>query len=118
MLFERFPVPLFQEVPQIPVELFYAEILPLLHFVEETFLEDAHSILNRTLVFRFVDLYRQDDCLVVLSPFGIIIIQYRSDPVLICGNGLLTVVSDYQHRNSAKIIQNVVVHIDPLWLLR
>lgn len=117
LLCHSHPVQLFKKTPQILIKLINTEILMLLHLMEKAFFEDAYSVFYRALEFWFADFRWQDDCLIMLSPFGVILIQLRSDPVLICDSGLLAIIADHKCRYSLKVIQSMVVHINPLGLL-
>lgn len=103
--------------PEVPVKLLKAEIGHLFHVVEEPLLQYSDGVLNRALVFRFPHLGRQDDGVVVLSPFGVVLVQFRRDPVLVGNNGLFAVIADNQRRNTSKILQRAVVDLDPLRFL-
>ena len=86
--------------------------------MEEALLENAYCVFYRTLEFRLTDLRRKNNSAIVISPVSIILVQFRLDPVLINDNSLFTVVTDYLSRNSTKVIQCVIVDLDPLWFLR
>ena len=104
-------------LPKIPVELLQTEIVHLLHVVEKAFLQNPNGILNGTLVFGLLHLGRKDNGVVVLSPLGIGRVQIRRNPVLVGNDGLLTVVAYDQRRDTAKILESIVVDRNPLRLL-
>lgn len=92
--------------PEVAVELLQAEIVHFLHVMEETLLQDTNSVLDGALVFRLLYLGRQDNGVVVFSPFCVIPVQFRRNPVSVCNNGLLAVVADderwYAPRNTEE----------------
>ena len=53
----------------------------------------------------------------MLGPLGIVLVQFRRDPVLVSDDGLLAVVADDKRRNAAEIPERIVVNGDPLRLL-
>ena len=85
--------------------------------MEKALFKDAYGVFYRTLVFWLTNLCRQDNRLVMFRPFSIILIQLRCDPILVCYDRLLAVISDYKRGNSAKVVQGMVIYIDPLGFL-
>ena len=55
--------------------------------------------------------------MVVFSPFSVILVQFRGNPVPVCNDSLLAIVADDQRRYTTKIRQSIVVYSDPLWFL-
>ena len=114
---KRSAVELVQMLPEVSVELLQTEVVHLLHVVKESLFQDANGILHGTLVLGFLNFGRQDNRVVVLSPFCVILVQLRGDPVPVGNNGLLAVVADDQRRNAAEVCQGIVVDGNPLRLL-
>ena len=61
-------------LPKVTVELLHTEVVHFLHVMEEALFHDANSILYRTLVLGLLYFGRQNDRVVVLSPFSIILV--------------------------------------------
>lgn len=104
-------------LPQVTVELFQTEIVHFFHIKEDALFQNAHGILHGTLVLGLLHLGRENDSVVMFGPFGVILIQLRIDPVLVGNDSLLAVVAHDQGRNTAEILQRIVVDGDPLRLL-
>ena len=117
LLCERRSVEFLQVPPEVTVELLQAEIVHFLHVVKEALLQNADDIFNGTLVLRLPHLGRENHCVVVLRPFCVVFVQLRLDPVPVRNDSLLAVVANDQGRDTSKILQGVVVDLDPLRLL-
>ena len=61
-------------LPEVSVELLQTEVIHLIHVVEEALLQNTNSILYGTLVLGFLHLGGQDNRVVVLSPFCVILV--------------------------------------------
>lgn len=85
--------------------------------MEEALFQDTNGILYRTLVLGLPDLGWKNDRMVVLGPFSVILVQFRSYPVPVGNDSLLAIVADDQRRYAAKIRQSIVVDGNPLRLL-
>ena len=66
---------------------------------------------------RFPNLCRKNGGAIMISPIGIVLVQFRFDPVLICDDCLLAVITYDQCRYATEIIKGMVIDFDPLWLL-
>ena len=95
LLLERLFVESFQLLPEILVELFQRKILALFKLMEQSFFKDAYSVFHGTFELRFADFCRKDDRAVMVSPVGIILIQFRFNPVLINDDSLFAIITDY-----------------------
>ena len=62
----------------------------------------------------FAYLGRQYHCMIMLSPCCIILIQVRIDPIFVGSNGLLAVIAYDNGRYTAKVVQCMVVDLNPL----
>lgn len=117
LLRERRVIEILQMQPEVAVELLQAEIVHLLHVMEEALFQNPDGVLNRALVLGLSHLCGQDDRVVVFGPLRIVLVQFRRDPVLVSDDGLLAVVADDKRRDTAKIQERIVVDGDPLRLL-
>ena len=117
LLGERGVIKLVQVLPKVTVELLQTEVVHFLHVVEETLFQNANSILYRALVLGLLYFGRQDDRVVVFSPFSVILVQFWGNPVSVCNDSLLAIVADDQRRYTTKIRQSIVVYSDPLRFL-
>ncbi len=118
LLRKRSVIELLQVPPEVTVELFQTEIVHLLHVVEEPLLQNTNGISHRTLLLGLLHLGGQDDGVVVLSPLGIVLVQFRRDPVPVGDDSLFAIVAYNQCRNAAEIAESVVINSDSLRLLR
>ena len=100
---------------KIIVELFECKIPVFFKVVEDTFFQDTDSIFNTALVFGFPYFSRKNNCMVMISPFSIVFVKIRINPVFIGDYSLFTVVTYNNGRNSSEVTECVIVCFDPLW---
>ena len=63
--------------------------------MEEAFLQNTDCIFYRTFELRLPDFRWKDDRAIMVCPVGIILVQFRLDPVLVDDNSLLAIIADY-----------------------
>lgn len=99
----------FQLLPKVLIELLQSRVSAFLKIVEESFLQDADCVFYRRFEFRFSYFCRKNYCMIMLCPFGIILIEFRLDPILIRNHGLLAVITYNNGRDASKGFQSVVL---------
>ena len=85
--------------------------------MEDALFKDADSILYGTLVFGLFHFGRKNHGVIVLRPLGVILVQFRGNPVPVGNHSLLAVIADNERRNAAEILKRMVVHGNPLRFL-
>ena len=103
-LLELFMIQSICFLKKISVELFKAEITVFFQIMKETFFQYANCILNTTLIFGFTYFRRKNNRMIVFSPFGVILIKIRIDPVFIGDYSLFAIIAYSNGRNTLKVV--------------
>ena len=86
--------------------------------MEDAFLQNADGVFHGRLEFRFLDFREQDYGMVVLGPFGVVLVEFWLYPVFACDDCLLAVAADDDGWCATEGLQRIVVCLNLLYFFR
>ena len=111
---EVFTVLLLHLLPENRVQFFKGIERHVLHIDQNMHIDDADMSFHIRFPAGRTYFRRLDDCTVVFRPCLKVSVQRRTHPVFVLGNRYLAVIGSNRLRDTAKVVQRIVVDTEPV----